>query len=100
MLDEARRLGIETRYIDAGGREREVDARIVRRVIEALSNSRPETVSVPASKPRGKAAFAGRFERVWGIAVQLYGVRSTHNWGHGDFTDLDQLLDTAAAQGA
>jgi 4-alpha-glucanotransferase len=27
-------------------------------------------------------------------------VRSTRNWGHGDFTDLDQLLEIAAARGA
>jgi 4-alpha-glucanotransferase len=100
LLDEARRLGIETRYIDAGGREREVDLDAVRRVVEALSNMRPEagSVSLPVSRP--KAAFAGRFERLWGLAVQLYGVRSARNWGHGDFTDLDQLLDIAAARGA
>ena len=29
--------------------------------------------------------------RVWALAVQLYGVRSRRNWGHGDFTDLADL---------
>jgi 4-alpha-glucanotransferase len=100
LLDEARRLGIETRYIDAGGREREVDLRTVRRVVEGLSNTPREATSLPHRAPRPKAAFAGRFERAWGLAVQLYGVRSTRNWGHGDFTDLGQLLEVAAAQGA
>jgi 4-alpha-glucanotransferase len=38
--------------------------------------------------------------RMWGIAVQLYGVRSYRNWGHGDFTDLAGLIDLAAARGA
>jgi hypothetical protein len=61
LLDEARRLGIETRYIDAGGREREVDLEAVRRVVEALSNMRPETGSVSLPVLRPKAAFAGRF---------------------------------------
>lgn len=28
-----------------------------------------------------------------GVAVSLYGVRSSRNWGCGDFTDLEQLLD-------
>jgi 4-alpha-glucanotransferase len=38
--------------------------------------------------------------RTWLIAVQLYGVRSRHNWGHGDFSDLAILLDCAARYGA
>lgn len=38
--------------------------------------------------------------RAWGLAVQLYGVRSARNWGMGDFTDLAGLVETAAAAGA
>jgi (1->4)-alpha-D-glucan 1-alpha-D-glucosylmutase len=38
--------------------------------------------------------------RVWGIAVQLYGVRSRRNWGMGDFGDLLDLIDLAAGMGA
>jgi 4-alpha-glucanotransferase len=38
--------------------------------------------------------------RMWALAVQLYGVRSSRNWGHGDFTDLVGLLDLAADLGA
>src|SRR5262245_24840205 len=38
--------------------------------------------------------------RMWALAVQLYGVRSRRNWGHGDFTDLAALLDLAADLGA
>jgi 4-alpha-glucanotransferase len=32
-----------------------------------------------------------------GIAVSLYGVRSTRNWGVGDFGDLYQIVDWTAA---
>jgi 4-alpha-glucanotransferase len=39
-------------------------------------------------------------QRMWAIAVQLYGVRSARNWGHGDFTDLLVLVDLAADLGA
>src|SRR5262245_60006301 len=38
--------------------------------------------------------------RVWALAVQLYGVRSRRNWGHGDFTDLAALIDLARDLGA
>jgi 4-alpha-glucanotransferase len=38
--------------------------------------------------------------RVWALAVQLYGVRSHRNWGHGDFNDLARLIDLACDLGA
>jgi len=38
--------------------------------------------------------------RQWGIAVQLYGLRSERNWGIGDLTDLIALIDAAVALGA
>ncbi|WP_447598985.1 4-alpha-glucanotransferase [Nitrospira sp. Nam80] len=33
--------------------------------------------------------------KVWGLAVQLYSLRSATNWGAGDFTDLRDLVDWA-----
>jgi 4-alpha-glucanotransferase len=38
--------------------------------------------------------------RIWGVAVQLYALRSDRNWGIGDFTDLRELLGLAADAGA
>mgnify|MGYP001180942713 FL=1 len=38
--------------------------------------------------------------RKWGIAAQLYGVRSAHNWGMGDFSDLRALVEFCADAGA
>lgn len=37
--------------------------------------------------------------RVWGAAVQLYGVRSEHNAGIGDFTDLRHVAETWGERG-
>jgi len=38
--------------------------------------------------------------RVWGLSVQLYGVRSAGNWGIGDFSDLRRLIEWSAQSGA
>lgn len=68
-------------------------------------------VTVAASEPTEVAslivsparAFQGGGtapQRMWALAVQLYGVRSRGNWGHGDFGDLLTLVDLAADLGA
>ncbi len=51
-------------------------------------------LSVPAR------AFGGDFDRCWLLAVQLYSVRSARNWGIGDFTDLEGLIELAHQLGA
>src|SRR5262249_50274422 len=78
------------------------------RLIDALSASledapggkvavQPNTPDAPVRAYQGVAEAPHRF---WVLAVQLYGVRSHRNWGHGDFTDLAHLIDLAAELGA
>lgn len=38
-------------------------------------------------------------ERVWGISLQLYELRSERNWGIGDFEDLKTMIDMVASLG-
>ena len=47
--------------------------------------------------PRHAKAVA---QRSAGLAVSLYGLRSSRNWGCGDFTDLEALIDAFAPAGA
>lgn len=42
----------------------------------------------------------GLDERVAGVALSLYGLRSARNWGCGDFTDLKAAIDVFAKAGA
>jgi 4-alpha-glucanotransferase len=41
-----------------------------------------------------------RGSKVWGIATQLYLLRSKTNWSIGDFSDLSKLIETSAGWGA
>ena len=56
-----------------------------------------EEASLIVAPPK---AFGGDFDRGWLLAVQLYGVRSVRNWGIGDFTDLEGLIELARGLGA
>lgn len=39
-------------------------------------------------------------KKIWGLSVQLYCLKSTRNWGIGDFTDLANLVVKSAEKGA
>jgi 4-alpha-glucanotransferase len=67
--------------------------------ITAPDATRQESATLLVAPPmayQGKKPDA----RLWTLSVQLYGVRSHRNWGHGDFTDLAELLTLAAKVGA
>ena len=52
----------------------------------------PSRCYIPESMERGR--------RCWGLAIQLYALRSSRNWGVGDFGDLIALAKAAAEAGA
>jgi 4-alpha-glucanotransferase len=67
-------------------------------IVLAGGVSRCRLVSSPPECYEPAAIVAGR--RLWGVAVQLYTVRSRSNWGIGDFGDLKQLVRWLAPRGA
>ncbi len=102
MIDlaaEARIWGIEPGYHDVLGHWHAASEETLQRLVTALSQgkNRPEELAPPLETVR---AFQGDGRRYWLLAVQLYMLRSSRNWGHGDFGDLDRIIPPAAARGA
>jgi 4-alpha-glucanotransferase len=55
-------------------------------------------IAAPGSCFEPRALRGG--QRLWGVAVQLYTLRSQHNWGIGDFADLEQVVRGFVPAGA
>jgi 4-alpha-glucanotransferase len=99
LTELAGRWGIEPGYFDVQGRRRDAGEDTIRRIVEALSagGNQPAVAHEPAITP--ELAFQGDGRKCWVLAVQLYGVRSRRNWGHGNFSDLARLLEMIASLG-
>jgi len=69
------------------------------RVTAGADDSAETLLVVTPERCHEPQALAGEARR-WGLAVQLYTLRSATNWGIGDFADLVQLARDAAAVGA
>ena len=89
-------------YQDAWGNHREVPEGTIRRLEEVLQRGAGERAAAASSEPCRcfEPDWMAQQERRWGVAVQLYGLRSPRNWGIGDFSDLKQLAQLAARKGA
>ncbi len=97
--ERAAQWGIEPSYFDVQGQRHEADADTAARIVQVLAGSghRPAAADGQALSPQ--PAYQGDGRRCWVLAVQLYGVRSQRNWGHGDFSDLATLLTMVADLG-
>ena len=97
----AARLGIESDYVDARGRQRTVAPEVIEKLVLALREGAGDAALAPALPATTfRQAWQGPAGKWWLIATQLYGIRSERNWGHGDFSDLLALIELAARVGA
>ncbi len=103
LQKRAEAAGLQLRHSDAFGKTIEVSKQTLRHVLNALGTAFPPPPETPARRARPRRGFTMAdlgHDRLFGLSVQLYGLRSRRNWGIGDFTDLATLAAIMADQGA
>src|SRR5262245_14698027 len=101
LLERASRWGIEVVYIDAQGRPQVAHPEAIGRILDSVATEPAPARYRHQFKAAGGYAYQGdESKRHWLLAIQLYGVRSSTNWGHGDFSDLAALIDLASEMNA
>jgi 4-alpha-glucanotransferase len=109
-------VGIEREYLTLAGDTARISDEAKRATLRAMGIGAGDADEIAASlataarlefgdmtAPPGASCFMPEWlvdGRCWGIACQLYGLRSKRNWGIGDFEDLGRFAEIAAEAGA
>ena len=104
--DLASRHGIPATYEDLQGEVRHVPPatrELMLRAVDVMStdeaNPAPPRMELDDKTKCYLPSFIEK-ERIWGISLQLYELRSARSWGIGDFEDLRTACSIAGAAGA
>ncbi len=102
LEERAHASGIATEYRDISGIRRQPPAAALETLIASVGGKPdPARSSAPPDQPRCWLPEAIRTPPgLWAVSIQLYSLRSADSWGIGDFADLAQWIDIAAATGA
>ena len=111
LVQRARNAGIITDYRDWRGQPVKVPADTLAAILDVLDQPLASDGQWAAQNEFGASEFAVDrqpggvqprltlpTERQWGFTVQLYSVRSSRSWGHGDLRDLAELARWSAAE--
>lgn len=101
-LPETKKIGKETyqKHHVTLGTDLPVGYHRIQIEYDDLKTSSSLIIAPPRGYTPEKMESWKSIDRIWGVPVQLYALRSERNWGIGDFTDLSDLLDILKRQGA
>jgi len=68
-------------------------------VIKAGDSARAQTTLIVAPETCYQPPELADGTKIWGISLQLFSLRSERNWGIGDFTDLQSVVEIFAPLG-
>ena len=98
MTDALSKLGVAATYQSIGDRTVTVPDATRERLGAILEGYDTPAAASPGTAYTPPALRDGG--KAWGVAVQLYAVRSERDWGMGDFTDLAAIVRWAEGLGA
>jgi 4-alpha-glucanotransferase len=104
LAELARNAGITPDYHDWRGRLVTVPAETLAAILDVLNAPARAADGALRPAPPGAATAAQPpplplpASRQWGFTVQLYSIRSSRSWAHGDLHDLAELARWSAAE--
>ncbi|WP_265499847.1 4-alpha-glucanotransferase [Paracoccus beibuensis] len=104
LTQRALEHGIQPTYVGMGGEAHLAPEATLEKLLQAFGAD-PDRPGPLTAEPElrahpGTRCYLPEDGRAWGVALQLYQLRSARNWGIGDFGDLADMAAVLGAAGA